>query len=45
MTYEAPAVAERAEVGGPLIGTTPFSPPLESPAWRRDDEGKGDAHD
>jgi hypothetical protein len=34
VTYEAPAVEQRAEVGGPLIGV-PSASPGASPAWRR----------
>ena len=34
MTYESPAIEERVQVGGPLIGQQIGSVPL-SPAWRR----------
>ena len=36
MTYEPPAIEERAEVGVVLIGVPVGSVPI-SPAWRRDD--------
>ena len=43
MRYEAPAVDERAAVGGPLIRTvTPASGLPPSPAWKRDDSGRAD---
>jgi hypothetical protein len=37
VTYEAPAIEARVEVGGPLIGTSIGSPTF-SPAWRRTDD-------
>jgi hypothetical protein len=44
VTYEAPAIVERAEVGGPLIGGQVGSPPF-SPAWRRTGHDTDDADD
>jgi hypothetical protein len=38
VTYEAPAIEARADVGGPLIGNPVGSPPLTSPAWSRTDD-------
>jgi hypothetical protein len=37
MTYEAPAIEERADIGAGLIGF-PAGSPVKSPAWRRVDD-------
>ena len=42
MTYEPPAIEERAEIGGPLIGQ-PIGSVTLSPAWRRADDQQEDA--
>jgi hypothetical protein len=42
MTYEPPAIQERAEIGGSVIAG-PVGSALKSPAWRRTDEDRGDA--
>ena len=38
MTYEPPAIHERAEIGGPLIGTAFIGSAPISPAWRRTED-------
>jgi hypothetical protein len=45
VTYEAPAIEERTEVGGPVIVGPVGSPIPESPAWRRTGDDKADVDD